>query len=120
MRQLIERQVTALKARLKALGEMVPAAGSLSYAEAERNQERRNLSSMLKDAQARLTRVEAKSGPDPRLVKAAEATIRERTDHAEWFAGKLEAEGDYRQARIWRESIPGIPTDVYREMGVAR
>jgi hypothetical protein len=117
---LIERQISTIKRRLRSLGRERLTLGTHTYADSERDSERRNLRSMLKDAQARQERsVKAVARDDARERAWAEAEIANTVAVYEWNADRFEAQGDHRNARLYREAIHSVPAEVYRRFGLA-
>ena len=130
----LDRLLAENEARLDAAP---PHAGATrNYLRQELESERRDLqqdrattSIKLEDARGELERTVSsfrrrrKVNADPETVerdRRIEAAVAEQTANAERFASKLESEGDHRQARIWRASIPDIRPRVLREFGLSR
>ena len=64
--------------------------------------------------------IELSAPPRPGDVRRREAVIeqrmRERGEHISRFVEQLEAEGDHRQARIWRGQLVGLRETIEREV----
>ncbi|MEQ1952255.1 hypothetical protein [Mesorhizobium sp. CN2-181] len=120
IRELVSRQVEAIKARIAELANVDvgndPA--SRSYKQSEIATEALNLKYELAIANKRLMRPTGRKEAKERDRHVAEIDIANRTSVVAAFVERLEAEGDYRQARLWRQHALTIPEQIYREKGL--
>lgn len=123
IRHLITRKIESIKHRLAELASAdVGTEGSRSAKQSELAQERGNLAQELRHATKKAEKpdYERIAQVRERQQRYAEIEIAERTSQALGFADSLEKQGEYRQARVWREHALAIPEDVYREHHLIR
>ena len=66
----------------------------------------------------RKVREKAEAAQRARQKRLLISELRARTEKTNWFCNKLAAEGEHRQARLHRETIPAIAETIVREFGM--
>jgi hypothetical protein len=96
-----------------------------TYQAQELRGERVDLQRDLRAAQNRLadlTDVRPFSAEEKRRIRGREAAIERdiaaRREQRLWFIEKLESQGEYRQARVWRDQLLELRAEVEKEFGI--
>ncbi len=126
--QILEMRLTSIDRRFAEIDARLPTCGNDSYVHQELSTERQNLVLNRNVADLRLREIKGEVQVDPdrakrmtedeqRRAKLIKRQIEERRETGEAFVAKLEAQGEFQQARIHRLALLDIPAQVAREFG---
>jgi hypothetical protein len=114
--EILERKLREIDRRRAEIEIELPRHNDGSYARQELVSEAKELAALRVVVDRRLRALSQPApAPDPRRQAIVAQEIGARRESIEHFIKRLEAEGDHRQARLWRRQLLDLPEQVESE-----